>query len=196
MHFAGWRGTDLEFKDSGKKKSPGAGQMGRSDDGGKKFIRSRRCPGFTPSTGTGRSAPLGGGRLVVIDGGKLISGQRCGQYGGGMDSDWWNSAPGSFSMLGVGVSFALAAKLNYPDSQVVFYQWDGAFLSGGLSVEAAFPENAPITVVIDNKGIDHHSQQQERLFGQTPCGHGFPRYPLSFVLKAWWLRRLVRIASN
>jgi acetolactate synthase-1/2/3 large subunit len=74
--------------------------------------------------------------------------------------------PGAFSMLGVGVSFALAAKLNHPGSQVVLISGDGAFLSGGLSVEAAFQENAPITVVIDNNGgLTTISQQQERLFG-------------------------------
>ena len=74
--------------------------------------------------------------------------------------------PGAFSMLGVGVSFALAAKLNHRDSQIVLISGDGAFLSGGLSVEAAFQENAPITVVIDNNGrLTTISQQQERLFG-------------------------------
>ena len=37
--------------------------------------------------------------------------------------------------------------------------------SGGLSVEAAFQENMPIVVVIDNNGgLDCISQQQERLF--------------------------------
>ena len=42
---------------------------------------------------------------------------------------------------------------------------DGAFLSGGLSIETAFQENLPITVVIDsNGGLDCISQQQERMF--------------------------------
>jgi len=73
--------------------------------------------------------------------------------------------PGAFSMLGVGVSFALAAKLQHRDSQAVVISGDGAFLSGGLSIEAAFQENAPITVVIDNNGgLTTISQQQERLF--------------------------------
>jgi len=73
--------------------------------------------------------------------------------------------PGTFSMLGVGVSFAIAAKLNHPSSHVVLISGDGAFLSGGLSVEAAFQENLPIVVVIDNNGgLDCISQQQERLF--------------------------------
>ena len=73
--------------------------------------------------------------------------------------------PGSFSMLGVGVSFGLAAKLNHPKDRVVVISGDGAFLSGGLSIEAAFQENVPITVVIDNNGgLTTISQQQERLF--------------------------------
>lgn len=73
--------------------------------------------------------------------------------------------PGTFSMLGVGVSMALAAKNTHPDSNVVLISGDGAFLSGGLSIEAAFQEKLPIVVVIDNNGgLDCISQQQERLF--------------------------------
>ncbi|NKB76527.1 MAG: thiamine pyrophosphate-binding protein [Gammaproteobacteria bacterium] len=73
--------------------------------------------------------------------------------------------PGTFSMLGVGVPFATAAKLTHPDSQVVVISGDGAFLSGGSSIEAAFQEALPIVVVIDNNGgLDCISQQQERLF--------------------------------
>ncbi len=73
--------------------------------------------------------------------------------------------PGTFSMLGVGVSFGTAAKLSNPNSNVVVVSGDGAFLSGGLSIEAAFQEKLPITVVIDNNGgLDCISQQQERMF--------------------------------
>jgi acetolactate synthase-1/2/3 large subunit len=73
--------------------------------------------------------------------------------------------PGTFSLLGVGVSFAVSAKNIHRDKNVVLISGDGAFLSGGLSIEAAFQENRPITVVIDNNGgLDCISQQQERLF--------------------------------
>ncbi|MGB1250953.1 MAG: thiamine pyrophosphate-binding protein [Candidatus Promineifilaceae bacterium] len=73
--------------------------------------------------------------------------------------------PGTFSMLGVGVSFGIAAKLTHRESNVVVISGDGAFLSGGLGIEAAFQENLPITVIIDNNGgLDCISQQQERLF--------------------------------
>ena len=73
--------------------------------------------------------------------------------------------PGNYSLLGVGVSFAISAKAKNPKSNVVLISGDGAFLSGGLSIEAAFQENLPIIVIIDNNGgLDCISQQQERLF--------------------------------
>ena len=73
--------------------------------------------------------------------------------------------PGTFSMLGVGVPFATTAKLENPHKSVVVISGDGAFLSGGSSIEATFQENLPIVVVIDNNGgLDCISQQQERLF--------------------------------
>ena len=73
--------------------------------------------------------------------------------------------PGNYSLLGVGVSFGVSAKSLNPDQNVVVISGDGAFLSGGLSIEAAFQEGLPITVVIDNNGgLDCISQQQERLF--------------------------------
>ena len=73
--------------------------------------------------------------------------------------------PGNYSLLGVGVSFGIAAKSVHPDRNVVVISGDGAFLSGGLSIEAAFQEAKPITIVIDNNGgLDCISQQQERLF--------------------------------
>ncbi len=73
--------------------------------------------------------------------------------------------PGNYSLLGVGVSFALAAKNLNRDKTCVLVTGDGAFLSGGLSIEASFQENIPIVVVVDNNGgLDCISQQQERLF--------------------------------
>ena len=73
--------------------------------------------------------------------------------------------PGNYSLLGVGASFAIAAKNTNPECNVVLISGDGAYLSGGLSIEASFQENVPITVVIDNNGgLDCISQQQERLF--------------------------------
>lgn len=110
---------------------------------------------------------LGENDWLVFDGGNThfwseiavnLSGWKGGRLAGMMH-------PGSYSMLGVGVSFALSAKNLHPGSTVVLISGDGAFLSGGLSIEAAFQENLPIVVVVDNNGgLDCISQQQERLF--------------------------------
>ena len=75
--------------------------------------------------------------------------------------------PGPFSLMGVGVSFAVTAKLKHPEANVVLLTGDGAFLNGGLSIEVAFQEDLPVTVVVDNNsGLGSISQQQIRLFGQ------------------------------
>ena len=113
------------------------------------------------------NAAMGDEDWLVFDGGNThfwseiavnMAGWRGQKLGGIMH-------PGNYSLLGVGVSFALSAKATHPEQNVVLISGDGAFLSGGLSSEAAFQENLPITVVIDNNGgLDCISQQQERLF--------------------------------
>ncbi len=110
---------------------------------------------------------MGDGDWLVIDGGNThfwseiavnIAGFQGKKLGGILH-------PSTFSLLGVGVSFAVSAKNVDPNRNVVLISGDGAFLSGGLSIEAAFQENRPIVVVIDNNGgLDCISQQQERLF--------------------------------
>lgn len=45
--------------------------------------------------------------------------------------------PGPLSILGVGIPFSVAAKMESPESRVVLISGDGAFLAGGLSIEAA-----------------------------------------------------------
>lgn len=112
-------------------------------------------------------AALGDEDWLVIDGGNThfwseiainIAGWQGKKLGGILH-------PGTFSLLGVGVSFGIAAKNTHLDQNVVVISGDGAFLSGGLSIEAAFQEGRPIVVVIDNNGgLDCISQQQERLF--------------------------------
>ncbi len=112
-------------------------------------------------------AEMGDEDWLIFDGGNThfwseiavnMAGWRGQKFGGIMH-------PGSYSLLGVGVSFGISAKSVHPDKNVVVISGDGAFLSGGLSIEAAFQEAKPITIVIDNNGgLDCISQQQERLF--------------------------------
>ena len=112
-------------------------------------------------------AEMGENDWLVFDGGNThfwseiavnIAGWKGQKLGGIMH-------PGNYSLLGVGVSFGISAKNLHQDKNVVVISGDGAFLSGGLSIETAFQEGLPITVVIDNNGgLDCISQQQERLF--------------------------------
>ncbi len=129
----------------------------------------------------GVQAAMRDGDWLVIDGGNThfwseiavnIAGHRGLELGNILH-------PGTFSMLGVGVPFASAARLCHPDKRVVVISGDGAFLSGGSSIEAAFQEKLPIVVVIDNNGgLDCISQQQERLFaGQRHFATDFRDIP-------------------
>lgn len=73
--------------------------------------------------------------------------------------------PGPYSLLGCGVAFGIAIKMNHPASNVVVLSGDGAYLASGLSIETAFGETTPITVVIDNnRGLGSIAQQQKRVW--------------------------------
>ena len=102
-------------------------------------------------------AEMGENDWLVFDGGNThfwseiavnIAGWKGQKLGGIMH-------PGNYSLLGVGVSFGISAKNMHPDKNVVVISGDGAFLSGGLSIEVAFQEGLPITVVIDNLSLIH-----------------------------------------
>ena len=87
--------------------------------------------------------------------GELEHGDRL-VFGGGNTHFWseiavnfssWNAKklggilhPRNDNLLGAGVSFALSAKAANPEKNFVLISGDGAFLSGGLSVEAGFQE--------------------------------------------------------
>lgn len=93
--------------------------------------------------------------------------------------------PGPYSLLGCGVPFGIAIKLSHPDSNVVVLSGDGAFLCGGLSIETAFRENAPITVVVDNnRGLGSIAQQQMRMWESgKSCGTDFRDIPFDGLFK-------------
>jgi acetolactate synthase-1/2/3 large subunit len=87
--------------------------------------------------------------------------------------------PGPFSLLGCGIGFGLAIKLQLPESRVVVLCGDGAFLSSGLSIETAFNEQLPVTVVVDNnRGLGSIAQQQIRVWESgAPYGTQFRDIP-------------------
>ncbi len=112
-------------------------------------------------------AEMADGDWLVFDGGNTHFWNEIGVNMAGWDGKKLGGImhPGNYSLLGVGVAFALSAKNLNPNKNVVLITGDGAFLSGGLSIEAAFQEGLPIIVVVDNNGgLDCISQQQERLF--------------------------------
>ncbi len=60
--------------------------------------------------------------------------------------------PGPFGCLGVGPSFAIAAKLLHPDRRVLLVAGDGAFGLNGMEMETAVRFGLPMTVIIGNDG--------------------------------------------
>jgi acetolactate synthase I/II/III large subunit len=95
------------------------------------------------------AAVLGPGTTVVGDGGdvvgcasRIVPLERPGQW---LD-------PGPFGCLGVGPSFAIAAKLLRPADRVLLIAGDGAFGLNGMDVETAVRFQLPMTVVVGNDG--------------------------------------------
>jgi acetolactate synthase-1/2/3 large subunit len=60
--------------------------------------------------------------------------------------------PGPFGCLGVGMPFALAAKLAKPDKAVTIIYGDGSFGLNGMEYDTAIRHNLPIVGVVGNDG--------------------------------------------
>ncbi|HXJ78866.1 MAG TPA: thiamine pyrophosphate-binding protein [Candidatus Methylomirabilis sp.] len=60
--------------------------------------------------------------------------------------------PGPFGCLGVGPSFAIAAKLLHPERRVLLIAGDGAFGLNGMEMETAVRFGLPMTAIIGNDG--------------------------------------------
>jgi acetolactate synthase-1/2/3 large subunit len=87
--------------------------------------------------------------IVVGDGGdvvgcaaKIVPLSRPGQW---LD-------PGPFGCLGVGPSFAIAAKLLQPRQRVLLIAGDGAFGLNGMEMETAVRFGLPVTCIVGNDG--------------------------------------------
>lgn len=88
--------------------------------------------------------------IVVIDAGDFGSyaGRVIDSYQPGC---WLDSGP--FGCLGSGPGYALAAKLAYPERQVVLLQGDGAFGFSGMEWDTLVRHQVPVVSVIGNNGI-------------------------------------------
>lgn len=99
--------------------------------------------------------------IVVADGGDILSFARVGLQ---VSSPGHWLEPGVFGCLGVGVPFAIAAKVAKPDKKVLCLTGDGAFGLTGMEMDTAIRHNIPIVVVISNNaawGIERTSQIED-----------------------------------
>jgi len=94
---------------------------------------------------------IGDGGDVVTTAGQVVQPHRPGQW---MD-------PGPLGTLGVGIGFAMAAKLARPDREVLCYFGDGAFSLTGWDFETMIRFNLPFIGVIGN-----NSYMNQIRFGQ------------------------------
>jgi len=75
--------------------------------------------------------------------------------------------PGPLGTLGVGMGFAMAAKLARPDSQVVLFLGDGTAGLNLMEVEAAVRQNIPFVAVIGNDAAWTQIRRgQVQMFGE------------------------------
>jgi acetolactate synthase-1/2/3 large subunit len=93
--------------------------------------------------------------IAIADGGDIMSFARV-AFSGRMSLD-----SGAFGCLGVGVPYAIAAKLAYPDLDVVAVVGDGSFGFNALELDTAVRHDVPIVVIVANNAawnIERHDQ--------------------------------------
>ena len=107
--------------------------------------------------------------IVTIDGGEILDFSR------NLIPTFTPGArmnPGVTGLLGIGIPYAIAAKLAYPNRQVLSLCGDGAFGLNGMEMDTAARHNIPIVVVVSNNacwGVCTNAQKgmfgAERTFG-------------------------------
>jgi acetolactate synthase I/II/III large subunit len=88
--------------------------------------------------------------------------------------------PGPFGCLGVGPSFAIAAKLAKPDNQVLIVYGDGSFGLNAMEYESAIRQKIPFVGIIGNDGAwGQIKVAQELLYGpgNAPASELDPEAP-------------------
>lgn len=93
--------------------------------------------------------------IGIADGGDLLSFARI-----GLDSRTYMDA-GIFGCLGVGVPFAVAAALAFPDRQVISVNGDGAFGLNAMEIDTAVRHGAKAVFIVSNNAawnIERHDQ--------------------------------------
>jgi acetolactate synthase I/II/III large subunit len=105
--------------------------------------------------------------IAVADGGDLLSFARV-----GLASRTYLDA-GAFGCLGVGVPFAVAAALAFPDRQVISVNGDGAFGINAMEIDTAVRHGAKAVFVVSNNAAwnieryDQEANYRGRVVGTT-----------------------------
>jgi acetolactate synthase I/II/III large subunit len=95
--------------------------------------------------------------------------------------------PGPFGCLGVGPSFAIAARLAKPGSQVLVVYGDGSFGLNAMEYESALRQRLPFVGIIGNDGAwGQIKVAQEALYGQgnAPAANLDPETPYHRMVEA------------
>jgi acetolactate synthase-1/2/3 large subunit len=96
--------------------------------------------------------------VVVADGGDFLSFARL-----GISTCHRYLDPGAFGCLGVGVPFAIAARMAYPERRVLTVTGDGAFGINAMEIDTAVRHGVPIVVVVANNrawNIERYDQAE------------------------------------
>jgi acetolactate synthase I/II/III large subunit len=105
--------------------------------------------------------------IAIADGGDLLSFARV-----GLAARTYMDA-GAFGCLGVGVPFAIAAALAFPDRQVISVNGDGAFGINGMEIDTAVRHGAKAVFIVSNNAawnIERYDQEANyggRVIGTT-----------------------------
>ena len=101
---------------------------------------------------------------------------------------------GAFGCLGVGVPFAVAAALAFPDRQVISVNGDGAFGINAMEIDTAVRHGAKAVFIVSNNAawnIERYDQEEN--YGGRVVGTDAPAFRLRRMARAlgapWRARR-------
>ncbi len=88
--------------------------------------------------------------VVAGDGGDFVS--YAGRFVDVQTPGAWLD-PGPYGCLGLGLGYAIAARVVHPDRQVVLMAGDGALGFSGMDLDTLVRMNLPVVIVVGNNGI-------------------------------------------
>ncbi len=102
--------------------------------------------------------------IITVDGGEILD------FARNIIATYTHGArmnPGITGLLGVGIPYAVGAKLAHPDRQVLCLCGDGAFGFNGMEIDTAARNDAHIVVVVSNNACwGLCSNMQKGVFGE------------------------------